>query len=598
MNYNYLSYFSKHFFQRKKASNPSKCLILPVIFLSLLLFLTGCDNSSDSVKSDFDDFLDQCLIVYASQSKIYVHSLFEHPEDYGIDFDSLSSFGSYDEEKMAEELDAKKAQKEGLESFDPQALSQEQQAIYSILDYDLTLSIKIAENYEDYATTLGSDGTAISTIRSLCEYRLKEEEDVEAYLSILEDYPLYLDELYAYEVKRLEEGISSSDTLIDDTVSSIDSFLENDESDCILSTSFADRLAAISDLSDEKKETYLKENQALTKEILSACQDYVQKISSLHPKDDESKERIVQMDGGSEYYNLLIQQVCGRDYSSEECKEILQKMYADSLADFRSLKESQPDLFTEYYSSIPEEEEATDILEDLRKSALVDFPSISQTTYEIIDMPDALANYQSVAYYMIPPLDGDGSQTIEISEWMIDGSNLYATLAHEGYPGHMYQTVYMYEHMIHPIQACLRNAGYDEGWGYYAQMYGYDLMTWKDLDEDLTQALQSLYKDNAIMSICLCGLSDLYVNDENHTMEELVDWLEDYGISESNASTIYHYVIEHPTSYFAYGIGYYELMELKEKAEESEDFSLKSFHEDLLSYGSCPFSILEEILQK
>ncbi|WP_289445788.1 DUF885 family protein, partial [Klebsiella pneumoniae] len=53
--------------------------------------------------------------------------------------------------------------------------------------------------------------------------------------------------------------------------------------------------------------------------------------------------------------------------------------------------------------------------------------------------------------------------------------HLYTTLAHEGYPGHLYQTTYYASQNPSPIRSLLNFGGYVEGWATYAEMCSYYL---------------------------------------------------------------------------------------------------------------------------
>ena len=138
--------------------------------------------------------------------------------------------------------------------------------------------------------------------------------------------------------------------------------------------------------------------------------------------------------------------------------------------------------------------------------------------------------------------------------------------------------------------------GYDEGWGTYAQLYSYNYMEFKDTDRETTALLRQLYRDNDILSLALSSLSDLYVNYEDYTEEELTAYLSDYGVESEGARSIYEYVIENPTTYLSYSIGWYELEQLRNTMEEElgSHFDISEYHEAVLSCGSCPFSLLEE----
>ena len=75
---------------------------------------------------------------------------------------------------------------------------------------------------------------------------------------------------------------------------------------------------------------------------------------------------------------------------------------------------------------------------------------------------------------MIPPIDNSGENVIYINPGHIsDDLTLFTTLAHEGYPGHLYQTVYYSATKHPPIRDLLSFGGYTEGWATYCEMLSY-----------------------------------------------------------------------------------------------------------------------------
>src|SRR5699024_1853863 len=106
------------------------------------------------------------------------------------------------------------------------------------------------------------------------------------------------------------------------------------------------------------------------------------------------------------------------------------------------------------------------------------------------------------------------------------------------------------------------------GWGTYAQLFSYAYMEWDGIDRKTTEQLRQLYRDNDILSIVLSCLSDLYVNYKNYSPEDLTRYLSAVGVEEEGARRIYEYVTENPASYLSYGVGWYELEELRRNLEE------------------------------
>ena len=96
------------------------------------------------------------------------------------------------------------------------------------------------------------------------------------------------------------------------------------------------------------------------------------------------------------------------------------------------------------------------------------------------------------------------------------------------------------------------------------------------------------------------SVSDLYVNYKNYDENALADYLKAYGIDKAASRKLYRYVIENPTTYLSYSIGYYELNKLEKDMAASlgKSFKISDFHEAILNVGSCNFSILSQELEK
>lgn len=96
-------------------------------------------------------------------------------------------------------------------------------------------------------------------------------------------------------------------------------------------------------------------------------------------------------------------------------------------------------------------------------------------------MPDALTSTLSPAFFLTPPLDIPQENTIYINpSYEPDEKELLTTLAHEGYPGHLYQNTF--EALLDPIRSLLYIGGYTEGWGLYSELYAYVFLVRRETD--------------------------------------------------------------------------------------------------------------------
>ena len=85
-----------------------------------------------------------------------------------------------------------------------------------------------------------------------------------------------------------------------------------------------------------------------------------------------------------------------------------------------------------------------------------------------------MEDYLAPAYYITAPIDDYNANSIYINA-KTDASTMryFTTLAHEGFPGHLYQTIISYQSGLPAIRSILNYPGYVEGWATYVEMMSY-----------------------------------------------------------------------------------------------------------------------------
>lgn len=234
------------------------------------------------------------------------------------------------------------------------------------------------------------------------------------------------------------------------------------------------------------------------------------------------------------------------------------------------------------------------MLETLKTNMLQDFPGPSDTTYTVSYVDESLQDSLAPAFYLTAPIDDYSNNKIYINpsgEYSRIG--LFTTLAHEGYPGHLYQTVQSYEYGLSPFRTLLNYGGYTEGWATYVEMMSYQ---YAGLDENTATFMQA----NHDFSLSLYATSDIGIHYYGWDYDELADFWDDYGIKdEASIKEIQSLILASPANYLKYYVGYLQFLELKKAQIEllGDDFSAKDFHENILRIGPSPFSIINENLQ-
>ena len=94
---------------------------------------------------------------------------------------------------------------------------------------------------------------------------------------------------------------------------------------------------------------------------------------------------------------------------------------------------------------------------------------------------------------------------------------------------------------------------------------------------------------------------DMGIHYEGWTLSDTYDYLNNLGVEDKELAIIlFDTIVEEPCIYPQYGIGYLEIMGLRDKAEDKlgNKFVLKDFHTFILDIGPAPFPIIEERLEQ
>ena len=547
-----------------------------ILLSGTILFGCGQASTQTSLKQKkFDRFLNSCFKEYAAENTVTLHFKLSNPSAYGIKTPVSPTYGDLSSDALKKNCSRSKELLQKLYTFPSSSLTKKQKLTWQIFQDYLNESI-MNEKYILYSSPLGTNGLQSEIPVTLSEYRLDNEKDIKDYLSLVNQVPELFTQILDFEQERRNAGLISPSFVISDTIDQIDQFLNASEENNPLIQSFEDRLTEVESLSKDQKASYIANNRLLvTDKVLPAYKSLKTSLQAYtnDSKNTSSKERLCEYKNGQDYYKFLLMSNVGTDFSPEDCITILESQLKNTVKD---------------------------ILNTLKNDSLIDFPEIKNISCQLKNVPDALSGTSACAFYLVPPIDSTKDNIIYINKSRVDSNELFSTLAHEGYPGHLYQTNYFLTTNPSPLRTFLHCAGYDEGWGTYAQLYSYNFIEFKNVDEQTTKQLRQLYRDNDLLSLSLSSLCDLYVNYKNYDENALANYLQTYGIDKDSAQNLYRYVIENPTTYLSYSIGCYELDQLKQTMSDSlgKAFKISDFHESVLNVGSCNFSILRQEIEK
>lgn len=570
-----------------------KLVTILIAFLCLVSIGWACSRQSkrDLVQNNFDVFMNTLFVEEVQTDSLTLNYSLAYPENYGIK-DGEATLGEYSISSMKEELFSSENYLSRLLSFD-----------YNLLDSDQQLTFDIVKNYFEqdlefgdfmyYSECLGpTTGIQAQLPILLAEYSFYDKADIDEYLKLLPCVEDYFKEIIQYEKEKSERGLFMSDNVATRIIDQCKSFI-NSSDDNFLIQYFDEKISDFEELTKEEI-TYYK---ALNKEavlcyVVPAYKELIDALTELLGT-GTNKAGLYYYPEGQAYYECLSKYKTGSDKSMAEMIQMLEIAIGDGVSDITALTQSDSSLVDKYlsFSSFPITN-PTDILADLKKDIAYDFPTAVPVNCEIKYVPASLADYLSPAMYLVPPIDSYKNNNI-----YINGNNkktlsmIYTTVAHEGYPGHLYQCVYFRNQNPSPIRNILNFVGYDEGWATYVEMYSYHLA---GIDDNLADFLET----NNMVILCMYARADIGIHYEGWTKTEVVNYIKQYIGDEEIAGSIYDTLLEEPAIYLPYAVGYLEIKELREKAEQElgDAFVAKDFHEFLLDIGPAQFGIIEDYM--
>lgn len=582
--------------------------------------------------AQFESFTEDFFIQELQSNPIHFHYSVDDPSAYDVD-ESKLTMPIYHAGNASNDIYALSLLSEQLEKYNGRHLSEQNQYLHKLLCTYID-AISQTAAYPYFAEPLSPSSGVVSELPILlAEYRLDTVEDVEQYLSILTQIPDYLDGLILYEQEKANAGLFMSDTAADKVIrqcSALMNLEQLENNSHFLEITFANRLETLvahGVLTEKDSLAYQSNNNRLLTTVVAPAYDHLADELTLLKGRGKDTCGLSHYAGGREYYTALLRLQTGSD---RDISEIRQLLYNDLSANYTALRQllqgndSLKEIFTAEPTYLPEMS-SQEILVYLQNAMEQEYPLIPgdknddliKCVVKYVD--DSLEPYSAPAFYMTPPIDNVLNNTIYINALdTSDDLSLFTTLAHEGYPGHLYQTVYSQQYWnlsgITPLRSVLYYGGYVEGWAMYAEMSSYNYaISLVSAEHPEAAAYYLACRLDRQIQLCLYSLLDIAIHYDGASCEDVEEILASFGaVNSDTVKAIYSYIAEEPCNYPKYYVGYLEIMELKKQAAkiwynnhqtiaadndiyDNSDF-LYYFHSFLLENGPADFRTLSDLL--
>lgn len=541
----------------------------------------------------FDEFLLQLFRSEITQNTINLHFSLSSPASYGIT-DIPISLGGISGQAAEQNRAALENTVAALKRFDPKKLSKTQKLTYDILSDYLSMEQKGTDFslYNEYLNPSSGIQAQLPVLYE--EYRFYNEDDIKTYLKLLPLTGSYFEQIIDFEKEKSSAGLFMSDAVCKEVIEQCSRFAD-DGNDHYLILTFNKKVDDFKDLPDEQKTAYKKQNEKIVKEmIFPAYTSLASSLSSLLGS-GKNEKGLCYLKRGRDYYKYLVYENTGCADSIADIETMIGQKRLSDLSEAAALTASNPDLWTDAQKLSLSSADPTSVLELLKERMQSDFPKAPDVSYSVSYIEECMEDYLAPAYYITAPIDDYNANSIYINA-KTDATTMryFTTLAHEGFPGHLYQTIMSYQSGLPAIRSILNYPGYVEGWATYVEMMSYH---YAGLREDAATLLA--LNQSALLS--LYASTDIGIHYDGWSLADTIKFWNDYGISDPDTiAEIYRYIISEPANYLRYYVGYLQFLELKEYAKETlgNDYNEAAFHQTLLSIGPAPFETVKKYLKE
>lgn len=594
----------------------SKVLCILLIIACLTICLAGCNFGMSA--SEKLDFLADSLALSLLGNDAFAWNVFSvNPEQsYGAELQDNPQWYSYSEmteEDLSGLCTALKFYKQLLATIKTSKLTGKEMITYRTLDDTLNTYLALYDSPRamDFVLISGSyisaEGGYVADFASMVEnYSFRNETDVKNVLSMTIStetaFATYLD----YASARARAGLA----LFDYTLNAMQKYLNDIVAlgeNYYLYDFVEHKIDSADFLSESAKAQYKTSyKNALNNNFMDGVTTLSEGLDAYKGHVTETEYSYLAAYGqvGREYYQWCFENKTGiRNADMTAVYNELVNAYNSNVTNMDRILESVDGLqdtdkavydeFYEYfngdkvYLGLTDPQEIIEYLKVAAKNIVPDLQTVPEISFKYLDSTVEEIS-SSLAYYLRSPMDdSNSSESITLNGYQLeqDPSNILTTIAHEGYPGHLYAHVYEKQLGVKLVTTLNSSIAFSEGWAMYVELA-------------VLKQIASETDSDAVKLYCEYNAYEIQANYLNSLLFDMAinyfgNGVADYvgtGMEESKACRLIEWYMEKPSVYISYGYGMYYMVELHNKAmnELGNAYNEVEFNGKLLSDGFGP----------
>lgn len=571
-----------------KKSTAVIALLLSMLCVFTFSACTINNSNEGTIKTGFSDFIDNEFVSIMEGDYLTAHIFLENPENFGVNMSKIipqisgTDNGSSFEKSLA-----------NLKKYSYSVLTDSEKDTYDA--YKFLLEVSVAQSnkkFDGYNNMFESmTGIHAQIPNLLADYVLRNEADVKSYISVVNSVLPFMDNVIAYTKAQAEYGTLMIDL---DSVRNYASNIYHNGTNSATLSAMKRNIDSV-EMPYTLIEKYKQQIElAFLNSYLPAYENIMNAMHSLIGAKNNTMG-YSHLPNGKAYYEVLFKSKTGTSKSIADSKKMLNETLDKNLAKIMQIAQSYPDIYENwmYGNYATGYEDFYTILMDLEHFSKINFPAITSVDYVIEPLHPELTNPGISAYFNLPAIDGTTPKQIRVnttsSSESIDSLSTFKTVAHEGFPGHLYQNAYSYENLDNNLIKVMTNSGYTEGFATYVEMFALNYLGRFD------KTVAALDTASTIVTNCVVALIDIGIHYEGWNTTQTSAFVTSKGLNGAEISELYSQIQQNPGAFLSYYVGYAEFEQLRNYAEKQlgSYFNEIDFHTALLKSGSVNFAVVE-----
>lgn len=572
---------------------------------------------------DFAKYLDEFLVTYLEDDQLSVNIFCENPADFGLEHYDATwyAYERFTDAELAEDLKYFEELLADLEKYEGATLNNYQEIayknVYDFLNYYIDfysiedaifMQIQYVDQFGGYVADFGTYMEA---------YSLRSEQEVKDIVSFIQStdkaFASYLD----FVQDKLDKGYGLSDYTITEMRGYLKDLLDAEEGYYLVDI-LNYKVDGLTFLTDGQKTDYKKQiADAVDNNFMPGVKTLYEGLNKFIGTVEEANEGYWAVyENGKDLYEMSLADLLG--YKDLDMEKYIADIDAELMLRNQEAMSKMYDILLTYNLSTYEQLESMikrnsildgtpdEMMVYLKEFAKTIVPDLNSNPDIVIkEMDEASAKVSNaLAYYMKSALDNTSSEYITLNPVTLltnHNNEIIGTLAHEGYPGHLYAYVFSKEQGLPNISKVMSSVAHGEGWATYVQLKLYEYAKeQKGSDNDKFIKVMDYLYANQLSSFLLETRLDVGIHYEGWTVKEVGAFLKKLGYDESAAQSIYDLIIETATQYASYGYGKYIFVKLHEDAQKvlGKYYNEIEFNTMLLSNGWVGLETLEAMYEE